>query len=283
MNKRFTALCVYMLLCAVAGLIFFLSPLSLTKAKNKSFTISLAYCGDEKKSSGGWLMAFEPAEGKYRLIKAAGKMKLSGSAYNRAYELRRKIEGAEPLRDSFFYACLDENVSPEILSSFLGSWRREPRKLTAFTSAFAKIFSGSRSNLNTADRLSVYFEILRAKPLDFSYIEVDSAKNDEEEEKGDERLLSEKIKIRFTDASGKKHDIEKTLSFLRSKGFDIMDFKKTKARKKTEIISYDSGGYGARKLAGELGIKDSAVKVKKEKYNIYEAEIIAGEDFAFVK
>lgn len=282
MNRKFIVLCLYMIVCAFSGLIFFLSPLSLARANNKSFVLSLVYCGDEKKNFGGQIMIFDPAQGKYRLMKV-NKINLSGSIYNRAYELRRRIEGVDPSREDFFYACIDQNVSLETLSSFLGSWRDEPRKLLSFTFSFVKIFSGLRSNLNLADTLSVYFEILRSKPLDFSYIEVDDIKDQAKDEREDEKVLSKKIRIRFTDASGKKSNIEKTLSFLREKGFDVIDSRRVKSRKKTEIISYNSNTLAARKLAVDLGIKNSAVIVKKEKYNIYEAEIIAGEDFVFIK
>lgn len=284
MNKKFLFFSFYMSFCAFLSLWFWLSPVSRSISEGRSFALSLVAYEDEKNLfPQAWLLVFEPSQRKYRLTKPIGKIKLSGSFYNKAYEARRRIEGKEPIRESFFYARLPKEFSPESLSSFAGEWRKDFNKLSYFTKSFFYVFSRDYTNFNLPDKLSLYFEILRAKPLDFSYEEAEFPSQDEQEVSENNSISQEKIKIRFVDASGKKRDLEKTFSFLRQKGFDPVDFKKIKPRKKTEIISYSQDISAARRLAGELGVKNYAIKIKKEKYNIYTAEIIAGEDFTFLK
>lgn len=283
MNKIRIALAVYMLFAAALGIWFYRSTLAREVALGKSFKIVFTYPPDESSRAGmdAFLMTYEPSSRNFRFVKPDKKLRLSGSSYNRAYESIRQIESMEPERDSFFYAELPASAAAphEYLSSFASSWRSDPYRPVKFLQLVISLMRSRSCNLSWPDALTFYLEILHAGPLGFSYEEISLKNKEESESLAPAADAGEKIKIRFVDASGTKKDIEKTFSYLRSRGFDPVDFRKVKARKKTEIISHGEDASAARKLAETLGLKYTSIKVKKEKYNIYGAEIVAGEDF----
>lgn len=283
MNKMRIALAVYMSFAAALGIWFYRSTLARTVSAGKSFKIVFTYA-PEGSSRGGvdaFLMTYESSSRNFRFIKPEKKLRLSGSSYNRAYEAIRQIECREPERDSFFYAELPAPAAAahEYLSSFASGWRCDPRLPIKFFQLVASIMKSGSCNLSWPDAFTFYLEILHAGPLGFSYEEISLKDKEDTQSLEMATEAGERIKIRFVDASGARKDPEKTFAYLRSRGFDPVDFSREKARKKTEIISHSENASAARKLAEILGLKHTGIKVKKEKYNIYGAEIVAGQDF----
>lgn len=281
MNKIRVALISYMAVVALWGIWSYSSNLTKKIALKENVEIVfLLESENEKKGFEVYLLNYDPSERNFRFIKPDRRIKISGISYNKAYEALRQIREEEPNREDFFYTQLPfTSINPyEYMSSFSNSWRSdliEVWKLITFT---IEIKRKGNCNLSWPDVFTLLVEFFHSRPLNFSYQEINLKEKDIDNSIKQFQGL-EKIKIKFIDASGSKNNVEKTFSYLRENGFDPVDYSKAKPKKKTEIISPTEDISLAQKLAEVLALRYAEIKVQKEKYNIYGAKIVAGQDF----
>ncbi len=281
MNRIRTTLIVYMAVATFFGIWAYSS--NLTRKISLQKKVEIVFFSDSENDTKGfevYLLEYDPSKRSFRFISSDRRMKVREISYNKAYEALRQMREEEPNRDDFFYMQLPfKSTNPhEYLTSFTNSWRSDFEGTWEFISLAIKSKSKGNCNLSWPDILTLLVEFFHSSSINFSYQEINLKKKNIESDI-EQAPKNESIKIKFIDASGLKNNVEKTFAYLRANGFDPVDYKRAKVKKKTEIISPSEDISVAQKLAMILKMRYVEIKVEKEKYNIYGAKIMAGQDF----